>query len=373
MDCITGGMSQQSRSLRGTMEETSVKVLLIVAAVLSFSTKQVLPAALTVSPRRSQFFEGDSVSLSCEENNSSAGWTVWRNTTTGTRTQCEDGWGEPAGSTCNMNYIVPEDSGVYWCWSSREGAASSSIQLTVTGGSVILQSPVLPVMEGDDVTLSCLTKTTPSNLTAAFYKYGSLIKTEPKGHMTLHNVTSSDEGLYRCNISGHGESPSSWISVEGKPTTSHPPPSTSLSSSPSPEDSSSRFPLLIVLLCIALFVIVLLLFLLVRRHVQRKPEVLENEGGDEELLYSDVQTQLQPTRFRKDSDQASIYSAVRTDDTRDEQINIGQTDADGSCVLYACVRKGNIDKPNQSTSFIHSRDPPSQPPVMSSAVYSPST
>ncbi|XP_038128853.1 high affinity immunoglobulin gamma Fc receptor I-like [Cyprinodon tularosa] len=112
-----------------------------------------------------------------------------------------------------MTYILPDDSGVYWC-SSREGAASSSIQLTVTGGSVILQSPVLPVMEGDDVTLSCLTKTTPSNLPAAFYKDGSLIRTEPKGHMTLHHVTSSDEGVYRCNIRGHGESPSSWISVE---------------------------------------------------------------------------------------------------------------------------------------------------------------
>ncbi|XP_038164128.1 uncharacterized protein LOC119798643 [Cyprinodon tularosa] len=331
----------------------------------------VLPAGLTVSPSRSQFFKGDSVSLSCEENNSSAGWTVCRNTN-GTGTQCGDGWGKLNGSTCTNSYLIPSDSGVYWC-SSREGAASSSIQLTVTGGSVILQSPVLPVMEGDDVTLSCLTKTTPSNLPAAFYKDGSFIGTEPKGHMTLHHVTSSDEGLYRCNIRGHGESPSSWISVEGKPTTSHPPPSTSLSSSLSPQDTSSRFPLLIVLLCIPLFVILLLLFLLVRRHVQRNPEVIENEGGDEELLYSDVQTQLQPTRFRKDSDQASIYSAVRTDDTRDEQINIGQTDGDGSCVLYACVRKGNIDKPNQSTSFIHSRDPPSQPAVMSSAVHSPST
>ncbi|XP_015258042.1 PREDICTED: Fc receptor-like protein 5 [Cyprinodon variegatus] len=177
---------------------------------------QVLPAALTVSPSRSQFFKGDSVSLSCEENNSSAGWTVWRNTTRGTRTQCEDGWWRKEGSTCKTSSIREHDSGVYWCWSSREGAASSSIQLTVTGGSVILQSPVLPVMEGDDVTLSCLTKTTPSNLPAAFYKDGSLIRTEPKGHMTLHHVTSSDEGLYRCNISGHGESPSSRISVEGQ-------------------------------------------------------------------------------------------------------------------------------------------------------------
>ncbi|MED6243919.1 hypothetical protein ATANTOWER_030035 [Ataeniobius toweri] len=40
--------------------------------------------------------------------------------------------------------------------------------------------------------------------------------------MTLHHVTSSDEGLYKCNISGHGESPSSRISVAEKPQTMAP-------------------------------------------------------------------------------------------------------------------------------------------------------
>ncbi|XP_038163640.1 uncharacterized protein LOC119798307 [Cyprinodon tularosa] len=193
--------------------KTSFLFLLSLTSPLCCTTHQ---AALTVSPSRSQFFELDSVSLSCEENNSSAGWTVMRNTTRGTRTQCGKEWGKSAGSTCNISYVLERDTGVYWCWSSREGAASSSIQLTVTGGSVILQSPVLPVMEGNNVTLSCQTKTTPSNLPAAFYKDGSLIRTEPKGHMTLHHVTSSDEGLYRCNISDHGESPSSWISIEGQ-------------------------------------------------------------------------------------------------------------------------------------------------------------
>ncbi|KAM4565002.1 Fc receptor-like protein 5 [Fundulus diaphanus] len=197
------------------MMETSLQYLLFPCLLLCCKTNEVLPAALTVSPSRSQFFKGDSVSLSCEEDNSSAGWTVRRNITGETRTECGDEWGEAAGSTCTMNYLLSWDSGVYWCeW--REGAASSSIQLTVTGGSVILQSPVLPVMEGDDVTLSCQTKTAPSNLPAAFYKDGSLIRTEPAGHMTLHHVTSSDEGLYRCSISAHGESPSSSISVSAE-------------------------------------------------------------------------------------------------------------------------------------------------------------
>jgi len=86
----------------------------------------------TTSNLTADFFKEESVSLSCEENNSSAGWTVWRNTTRGTRTQCGDGWGEANTSTCKVHYLFKWDSGVYWC-SSREGAASSSIQLTVTG------------------------------------------------------------------------------------------------------------------------------------------------------------------------------------------------------------------------------------------------
>ncbi|XP_051251477.1 Fc receptor-like protein 5 isoform X2 [Dicentrarchus labrax] len=186
-----------------------------------------LLSSLTVSPSSSQMFKGQSVSLSCEEDNSSAGWTLRRNTTRDTRTQCDD-WGEPAGSSCTISPIATWDSGVYWC-ESREGATSNTINISVTGGPVILQSPVLPVMEGDDVSLHCKTKTPPSNLTAAFYKDGSLIRTEPTGHMTIHHVSRSDEGLYKCHIGSHGESPPSWITVTGgilsagKPTTTAPP------------------------------------------------------------------------------------------------------------------------------------------------------
>ncbi|XP_030287518.1 high affinity immunoglobulin gamma Fc receptor I-like [Sparus aurata] len=186
------------------MEETRLLRLLFVTSLLSGCTHQ---ASLKISPHRSQLFVGESVSLRCEEDDSSDGWTVKRNTTKGTRTQCG------AGSFCNISYILTSDSGVYWC-ESTGGAASSSINITVvTGGAVILQSPVLPVMEGDDVTLTCTTKT--SNLSAAFYKDGSFIRTEPTGHMTIQNVSRSDEGLYKCNTSSHGESPPSWITVTG--------------------------------------------------------------------------------------------------------------------------------------------------------------
>ncbi|XP_029976236.1 uncharacterized protein LOC115409257 isoform X4 [Salarias fasciatus] len=163
-------------------------------------------AGLTVSPSRSQFLQGDSVSLSCEED----GWTVWRKTSRRQRSSCEDWWGEPAGSSCRISYMLTSDSGVYWC-ESREGAAGSSINITVAD-TVVLQSPVLPVMEGQDVPLGCRTSA-PSTLSAEFFKDGVSIGTESTGHMTLRHVSRSAEGLYRCSFRGVGESPPSWISV----------------------------------------------------------------------------------------------------------------------------------------------------------------
>ncbi|XP_030577792.1 Fc receptor-like protein 5 [Archocentrus centrarchus] len=201
------------------MAETFLLGLFFLNSLLCHTTNQ---ARLTVSSSYSQLFEGDFLSLSCEGGGSSAGWTLRRSTAKRQRALCGDGWGKQADSSCTISYIFRRDSGVYWC-ESREGVNSSTISITVTGGSVILQSPVLPVMEGDDVTLRCKSKTSPSPPPAAFYKDGSLIRNEPTGHMTIHHVSRSDEGLYKCNISPHGESPSSWITVTGKPTATAPP------------------------------------------------------------------------------------------------------------------------------------------------------
>ncbi|XP_022621208.1 Fc receptor-like B [Seriola dumerili] len=221
------------------MEGTSLLWLLSLTSLLCRTTEE---ASLTASPSNSQMFEGDSVSLGCEEDDGSAGWRLTRNTTKQQKTRCGDGWGISEDSSCNISYIFTWESGTYWC-ESREGATSNSINITVTGGAVILQSPVLPVMEGHDVTLHCKTKTPPSNLPAAFYKDGSLIK-ETTGHMTIHHVDKSDEGLYSCNITGHGESPPSWITVTGKPITSSPP--TSALAPPTPALPSASAPLQVV-------------------------------------------------------------------------------------------------------------------------------
>ena len=81
--------------------------------------------------------------------------------------------------------------------------------------------PALPAMEGSDVALHCWSKNEathkPSSVRPSdFYKDGSLIRSQSTGQMTIHSVSKSDEGLYKCNISGLGESPESWMQVRGE-------------------------------------------------------------------------------------------------------------------------------------------------------------
>ncbi|XP_031647420.1 Fc receptor-like protein 5 isoform X2 [Oncorhynchus kisutch] len=191
----------------------------------SNAVKITVHAFLSVSPDRSQFFKYESVSLSCEVQGNSAGWILKRYTVSGERSDCGGNWGKQQGSSCNVS-LTPSHSGKYWC-ESGSGEHSNAVNITVhagavilerpvyilyTAGAVILESPALPVTEGDSVTLRCRHQGTPSDLTAVFYKDGSLIRAESSGEMTIPAVSKSDEGFYKCS-SSKGESPESWMTV----------------------------------------------------------------------------------------------------------------------------------------------------------------
>ncbi|XP_050923009.1 low affinity immunoglobulin gamma Fc region receptor II isoform X2 [Lates calcarifer] len=184
------------------------------------SPSSVSPAAtLRVLPNRSQFFMYESVSLSCEHQGNSSEWRVKRNTSTGINEDCPTSWGTRHETHCSTD-VYPMETGVYWC-ESEAGECSSTINITVTGGSVILESPVLPVMEGDNVTLSCTYVTNSfSNITSYFYKDELFIGSSSTGNLTIHSVSKSDEGFYKCKISGGEQSPDSWLTVREHPESS---------------------------------------------------------------------------------------------------------------------------------------------------------
>ncbi|XP_058616901.1 leukocyte immunoglobulin-like receptor subfamily A member 2 isoform X2 [Onychostoma macrolepis] len=168
------------------------------------------PVSLIVRPNRTQHFRSVSLSLSCEDQSNSTGWTVRRYSDKYGLEDCSV-WGSQTGSSCTIRSTITEDTGVYWC-ESESGEKYHPVNITVHP-DVILESPVHPVTEGETLTLRCLYQfTTPPNLRADFYKDGSLIQNQTT-EMIISTVSKSHEGFYSCKHRERGESPKSWISV----------------------------------------------------------------------------------------------------------------------------------------------------------------
>ncbi|KAF5888343.1 Fc receptor-like protein 5, partial [Clarias magur] len=172
-------------------------------------TDESPPVSLIISPSRTQHFTADSLSLSCEDQRDSTGWTVRGYTHSETLFDCSS----VSGSTCNISSLSTSHTGVYWC-QSESGGRSHSLNITVHNGDVILESPVHPVTDGNPLTLRCLyRKTKISDSGFEFYKDDSVLQKQTTGKMTISRVSKSDEGFYHCKHPERGESPKSWVSV----------------------------------------------------------------------------------------------------------------------------------------------------------------
>ncbi|KAI5610693.1 Fc receptor-like protein 5, partial [Silurus asotus] len=87
------------------------------------------PVSLIISPSRTQHFTRDSLSLSCEDQSNSTGWTVRRYTDSEGVLYCPR-WGSVTGSTCNISFLSTSYTGVYWC-ESESGEKSNPVNITV--------------------------------------------------------------------------------------------------------------------------------------------------------------------------------------------------------------------------------------------------
>ncbi|XP_041820751.1 Fc receptor-like protein 5 [Chelmon rostratus] len=198
-----------------------IRLLMNVLFLLNALHQEVDSVSLHVVPNKLQFFEYESLTFHCEAFSGSTGLKVVFKLKEELRSCKTASQVTSTGLSCSIYSLYPEDSGEYWC-EAGGGRRSNSINITVTNGSVILDSPVLPVMDGDAVTLLCRNKMASSNRSADFYKDGLLLRSSSTGGMIIPSVSTSDEGLYKCRSSDGGESPQSQLTVRANHTETRP-------------------------------------------------------------------------------------------------------------------------------------------------------
>ncbi|KAJ0055920.1 hypothetical protein NL108_016112, partial [Boleophthalmus pectinirostris] len=175
------------------------------------STERTFPR---IVPSQLQFLEYTNLTVTCEGFfNDMIQWRVLRkDEKRNRRTSCNKN--TDAFGACHIEALYPSDSGEYWC-ESDDKRRSERVQVTVTVTDVILESPVRPVTVGDHVTLRCIKrkKLKPSTK-FDFYKDGVHVNTSSTGEMILHNISLSDQGLYKCNVSEKGFTKENLLQVK---------------------------------------------------------------------------------------------------------------------------------------------------------------
>ncbi|XP_076144974.1 Fc receptor-like protein 5 isoform X2 [Alosa pseudoharengus] len=204
-------------------------------------------ASVIIHSNWTQIFTSEPLSLSCGVQGNSTGWRLRWFTGRGGESKCPTDWRSETGSSCSISSASPSDSGVYWC-QSESGEQSNPVNITVHKGDVILENPVHPVTEGDPLTLPCRYRYQPSNISADFYKDGTLLQTSTTGEMTIPAVSKSHEGLYKCSNPERGESPESWVTVKGLSV-----PTVSIKTHTQQDQNSGSFILLAVVVVVGVF------------------------------------------------------------------------------------------------------------------------
>ncbi|KAF7706766.1 hypothetical protein HF521_020020 [Silurus meridionalis] len=275
------------------------------------------PVSLIISPSRTQHFTRDSLSLSCEDQSNSTGWTVRRYTDSERVLDCSQ-WGSVTGSTCKFSFLYTFYTGVYWC-ESESGENSNPVNITVHEGNMILESSVHPVTEGHPLTLHCLYRyTNPLNPQTDFYKDGSVVQNQTTGEMIIHKVSKSDEGFYHCKHPERGESPRSWISVR-------------LSRSGFVgETVGLAVGLSLVFLLIALLIFMILWYYKMKKEKQQKSEQI-SEQNQSWSGNNDSQSGHDPLQAENEN----LYATVDQADMSER----GETEAESSEATYSQIPK----------------------------------
>ncbi|KAK1150668.1 Fc receptor-like protein 5, partial [Acipenser oxyrinchus oxyrinchus] len=168
-------------------------------------------AVLTLDPPWAVILTGDKITLKCA---------------------ADDFWyfkWYQAGKKDSLNKIRAQEytikkaavshSGDYTCKSdhySSESILSDPIHITVSDEQVILQTPPQPVFEGDALTLRCRVRGYTANW-VDFYKDNKELQSQADTELSVHRVSKSNEGSYKCTAwwssYRHGDSAEVRVSV----------------------------------------------------------------------------------------------------------------------------------------------------------------
>ncbi|XP_053360124.1 Fc receptor-like protein 2 [Clarias gariepinus] len=280
------------------------------------------PVSLIINPNRTQHFTGHSLSLSCEDQRHSTGWTVRRYTHSGVVTGCP---GSVTGSTCKISSLLRSHTGAYWC-ESESGKNSNPVNITVYDRYVILESSVHPVTEGHPLTLRCLDRKS-SILRADFYKDGTVLQTQTTGEMIIHNVSKSDEGFYNCKHTEREGSLKSWVSVRRIPS----------KSTDGAVGLSVGLSLFFLILIVLLILMILLWYYKMKKEKQQKlnqtSEQNQNRSGAE-----DSQSGHTPPQAGTENVYASVDQA--------DMSGTGEAAAESNEAIYSLVTNKQINRNN---------------------------
>ncbi|CAN9509368.1 unnamed protein product [Ophioblennius macclurei] len=204
-------VSHRPKTQVGTrLHSSAFFLVLLLQALLEGSCSHRAGAdPLRIVPSRLQLFQYDKVVFRCE------GTGLGRRTVMRRVGDMETFCGsdrETSEGLCEISTAFIFNSGQYWC-SAEGGERSDAVNITVTAGPLILDSPAVPVMVGEDVTLRCLTKAEGSDVVADFYRNGSLFETGLRGSVRIQKMSVNHSGFYKCVVTGYGESAESWLAV----------------------------------------------------------------------------------------------------------------------------------------------------------------
>ncbi|XP_039595737.1 sialoadhesin-like [Polypterus senegalus] len=96
---------------------------------------------------------------------------------------------------CSITFSDKNQSGLYWCETESGEKRSKAVSFTVTDNMVALQTPPLPLTEGDDVTLECRTRYPTSHMTKVYHE-----DQEMQPSVWYTRVKKEHEGRYKCVV-----------------------------------------------------------------------------------------------------------------------------------------------------------------------------